>query len=98
MHAPPIEALPPNVRAALAQFAESLEAKLAGDLAAIVLYGGVAKGHFEEHASDLNLLVVLREASLAALDHVGTAAVVAQRAARVQLLILAEKDLPECVE
>jgi predicted nucleotidyltransferase len=98
MIAPPLEALPSKSQAALQQFTDRLAAGLGENLVAAVLYGGAAKGQFTENRSDLNVVVVLREASLAALDEIASAAALAQREAPLQLMILAETDLAECVE
>ncbi len=98
MPAPQLDALPPTAREAIERFAEDVAGKLGANVVSIALYGGVAKGRFEETTSDLNVLVVLGEVSLAALDQVGASAAVAERAVRVQLLTLAEGDLADCTE
>jgi hypothetical protein len=54
-------------------FAKELEATYGDDLVAVVLYGSVARGEHREGASDLNLLVLLRNAAPEALRR-GTAA------------------------
>ena len=51
----------------LERFAERLEAALGGNLVAAVLYGSAARGTWAKGRSDLNVLVVVRDASTAAL-------------------------------
>jgi len=51
----------------LERFAERLEAALGDDLVAAVLYGSAARGTWTEGRSDLNVLIVVRDASAAAL-------------------------------
>jgi hypothetical protein len=49
------------------KFAAELERVYGGDLVSAVLYGSAARGHFHEGVSDLNVLVLLRDTSAAAL-------------------------------
>jgi predicted nucleotidyltransferase len=52
---------------ALARFAERLEVALGKNLVAAVLYGSTARGTYVQGRSDLNVLVVVRDAGAAAL-------------------------------
>ena len=49
------------------RFAERLEGALGDDLVAAVLYGSAARGTYVKGRSDMNVLVVLRDASAEAL-------------------------------
>jgi len=49
------------------RFAERLEGALGDDLVAVILYGSAARGTYVKGRSDLNVLVVLRDASAEAL-------------------------------
>lgn len=51
----------------LERFAERLEGALGADLVAAVLYGSAARGSYVQGRSDLNVLVIVRDASAAAL-------------------------------
>lgn len=49
------------------RFAREMEAAYGADLASVVLYGSAARGEYRPGVSDLNVLVLLREVSPAAL-------------------------------
>jgi hypothetical protein len=56
------------------RFAREMEAAYGADLASVVLYGSAARGEYRPGASDLNLLVLLRDLSPAALRRASEAA------------------------
>ncbi len=58
------------IREDLDQFVERLQATAGANVEAVVLYGSAARNDFNEKYSDVNLLVVLREARGKALDQV----------------------------
>jgi len=94
----PTIALPPQVQPALDLFVTQLRSSLGANLVSVVLYGGVAKGRYDPAHSDVNVMVVLREAPLDALDLVAAAAAPARREITLRLLTLAERDLADCIE
>ena len=97
MAIPPIETLPTESAAALERFAATLTQRLGENLVGLFLYGGVAKGTFNEGSSNLNLMLVLREASIVALNEV-RAALPSKAEANLSLMTLTESELAECVE
>jgi predicted nucleotidyltransferase len=59
----------------------------------VALYGGVAKGRYTEGISDINVLVLLEDASFAALERLAPILTAARRAHRVAAFVLARDEL-----
>jgi hypothetical protein len=57
----------PEVDAALERLIQQIQQTAGGNLLGIALYGGLVKGRFTPGVSDINVLIVLAEASLASL-------------------------------
>jgi hypothetical protein len=57
-----------NHESVIAEFVEKMRAAAGSNLVSIILYGSAAKGDFHADYSDVNLLCVLREVSLPALN------------------------------
>ena len=91
-------ALPEPIRTGLVRFCDQLTAALGEQLLAITLYGGLAKGEFVAGNSDVNVLVVLRTASLATLDALVPALEQARNDFPLALLTLTETELPIATE
>lgn len=91
---PMFEALPQTIRARITEWANSLVSALGNDLVAIMLTGGVARGDYRIGESDVNALVVLRDASFAKLDAISSAMQAARYGARVEATIITEDELP----
>ena len=87
-------ALPTSVRDRLTEWTKSLETALGDDLVAILLTGGVARGDFRPGESDVNALIVLRDASFRKLDAISSAMQAARYGARVEPTILTQDELP----
>ena len=87
-------ALPASVRDRITEWTRSLEAALGDDLVAILLTGGVARGDFRPGESDVNALIVLRDASFEKLDAISSAMQAVRYGARVEPTILTEDELP----
>jgi len=91
---PMFQALPATVRDRIKEWTKSLEAALGDDLVAIMLTGGVARGDYRIGESDVNALIVLRDASFEKLDAISSAMQAARYGARVEPTILTEDELP----
>src|SRR5215218_4100936 len=91
---PMFEALPQTIRARITEWANSLVSALGNDLVAIALTGGVARGDYRIGESDVNALIVLRDASFAKLDAISSAMQAARYGARVEPTILTVEELP----
>lgn len=86
--------LPSTVRDRITEWAKSLESALGDDLVAILLTGGVARGDYRIGESDVNALIVLRDAGFEKLDAISSAMQAARYGARVEPTILTESELP----
>jgi len=60
--------LPATVREGLESFCAGLQDALGDQLVSIVLYGGLAKGEYVPGSSDVNVMLVFREATVEVLD------------------------------
>lgn len=87
-------ALPRSVRERLMEWTASLETALGDDLVAILLTGGVARGDYRIGESDVNAIVVVRDATFDKLDAISSAMQAARYGARVEATILTEAELP----
>lgn len=85
---------PARVLEALERLAAELSAAAGPNLAALVLYGGLARGSFRPGQSDVNVAVVLESAAPASLEPLAPALQVAWRAARIEPWIVARSELP----
>jgi predicted nucleotidyltransferase len=54
----------------ISEFVEKIQAAAGANLVSVILYGSAAEGEFHPEYSDLNLLCVLRDASLASLNKI----------------------------
>lgn len=90
---PPVSGAPPAIAAALARLKEDLVRAAGTNLAGLILYGGLARGRFRPGKSDVNVVVLLREASAPALAAIGPALRTARRTANVSPLILTPDEV-----
>jgi len=85
---------PDVVVAALDDLAAALAQAAGANLAALVLYGGLARGSFRPGRSDVNVAVVLEDAAPARVAALAPALQAAARAARVEPWIVGRAELP----
>src|SRR5882757_7857107 len=85
---------PKAVTAALESLAEALQKETAGDFAGLVLYGGLARGRFREGRSDVNVVVLLRQAGINVLARISPALRNARRAAAIEAMLLTPAEVP----
>jgi predicted nucleotidyltransferase len=83
----------PRLEEALTRLSADLRAALGGDLKAVVLYGGLAKGRYTPGFSDVNVLVVLEDASFAVLRRLAPVLTAAGRSHGVAPLVVTPADL-----
>jgi predicted nucleotidyltransferase len=86
------------LKVTLSAFVERLRAALGENLISVVLYGGAARGVFDEAASDANVMLVLREVKLPLLGSIADEADVVRREFALTLLTLTESDLADSRE
>lgn len=86
--------LAPDVSATLAAFRDALVRADSANLAALAVYGSAARGRYNPGTSDINVAIVLRDANGAALLRIAAVVHDAERASRIESLIVAESELP----
>jgi len=84
--------VPTSVTAALDLLTEELRSAAGSNLAGLILYGGLARGRYRPGRSDVNVLVLLHDASNTALASITPALRRAWRAAGVNPLLLTPAD------
>ncbi len=90
--APP--GLPAPVRERLAELQRALEPLLGDRLVALIVHGSAARGEYRPGASDVDLVVVLREAPRPLLEAIANPLQIARSAARIESMILLEAEIP----
>jgi hypothetical protein len=91
---PPASELPSQVAEPLARYVRQLTDTLGDRLVSLVLYGGLARGRYRPGVSDVNIAVVLRDVTAAALQDAAPILRAAWREIRVEPLILAASEVP----
>jgi hypothetical protein len=81
-------AVPEQVRSTLVKLSADLKAAAGSNLVGLILYGGLARGRFLPGRSDINLVVLLSDASIASLQAISPVLHQAWRASRVEPLLL----------
>lgn len=89
---------PPEVASALEKLAEELRLLAGENFAGLILYGGLARGRFRPGRSDVNLVLLLRDASVKSLEAVAQALRDAWRDVRVDAMILTPEEIPEAAD
>jgi hypothetical protein len=95
--APTLESLgaPPATAAALGRLRDDLKGMAGANMAGLILYGGLARGRYHPGKSDVNLVVLLRDASGPALAALAPLLRGAWRALQVEPLVLVPDEIPE---
>lgn len=93
--APTLESLgaPPSVATVIQRLRDELTRLAGSNLAGLILYGGLARGRFRPGRSDVNLVVLLKDASAKSLTAIAAALRAAWRAARVEPLVLTPAEV-----
>ncbi|AUX21235.1 hypothetical protein SOCEGT47_017150 [Sorangium cellulosum] len=93
-----VSRLPPEVQARLAELKASLERTLGDDLEGLLVYGSAARGGYRDGQSDVDVVVVLRDASRERLDAIANALKLARYAARIEAMILTADEIPRAAD
>ena len=93
MTARPDLELPADVAATLDALGASLRDAAGANLLGLVLYGGLARGRYNPETSDINIVVLLRDASVGALARIAEPLHAAWRAHRVEPFILTPPEV-----
>ena len=91
-------AAPPEIRAAVSRLVDDLARASGANLSGLILYGGLARGRYRAGKSDINLVVVLRDASTQSLGAIAPILRDAWRAHRVEPFILKSSEVPRLAE
>ena len=83
----------PEVDAALERLIQQIQQAAGGNLLGLALYGGLVKGRFTPGVSDVNLLIVLSEASLPVLQPLAPVLTAALRDTHVVPFVATPMDL-----
>lgn len=94
----PIETLPENLRKRLQTLQGDLVRALGDNLVSLLVFGSAARGEFREEVSDIDLVVVLKEASPAALESISNPLQVARNAGRIESMILVADEIPRAAD
>jgi hypothetical protein len=84
---------PPAVALALDRLKSELSRAAGNNFAGLIVYGGVARGRYRPGRSDVNVVVLLRDASAAMLAAIAPALRAARRSANVAPLILSAAEV-----
>jgi predicted nucleotidyltransferase len=87
-----------TTRARLRELESTLKTALGDALVSLVVYGSAARGGYQEGRSDVDVAVVLREASRATLLAIANALQVARYSARIESIILTEAEIPRSTD
>jgi hypothetical protein len=100
MQGPSLEELgaPPATAAALNRLRDDLARAAGTNLVGLILYGGLARGRYRPGKSDINLVVLLRDASAASLAAIGPPLQAAWRALRVEPFLLTSDEITRAAQ
>ncbi len=90
--------IPAIVQEGQARLCAQLVEALGDQLVAVILYGGLSKGEYIPDTSDVNLMIVLGEVTVVALDKVAPIIRAGVRDFRLAPLLLCESDLRRSAE
>lgn len=93
-----LAALPPQVRDRLEAFRHGLRDVLGDNLEAMLIYGSVAFGAWNESTSDVDVIIVLRDDRRELLDAIGHAVRLARYAARIEAMILRRDEIADAAD
>jgi hypothetical protein len=93
-----IPGAPASIVAAIEKLKDELVRTAGKNLVGLILYGGLARGRYRPGKSDVNVVVLLEDASAPALVAVAPALRTAWRAAGVDPLVLTPAEVPRAAE
>lgn len=84
---------PPDVERVLQQLVADLRSAAGSNLVGVALYGGLAKGRYTPGISDVNVLIVVRDAGLDALEPLAPLLTAARRTGQIASFVATPADL-----
>jgi hypothetical protein len=94
----PIPGAPAEIAAEIDRLTNALTQAAGPNLAGLILYGGLARGRFRPGNSDVNVVVLLHDASFSALIEIAPALQTARRSAGVAPMILTPSEVSEAAD
>lgn len=88
-----LDALPTAVRQRLDEWTKSLTKELEGDLVGIIVHGSAVRGEYRAGESDVDVVVVVRDASFEKLGAISNAMQLARYSARIEAMIITEQEI-----
>ncbi|MGA9771104.1 MAG: nucleotidyltransferase domain-containing protein [Blastocatellia bacterium] len=89
---------PAEIRARIAELCEELVAAAGANLRGLILYGGLARGRYRPGKSDINLIVLISDASTESLAAIAPALRAGWRAVRVEPFIIKASEVARLAE
>jgi len=93
-----LDKLPAPMRRRIDELKKSLESALGDELACLLVYGSAARGEYKDGRSDIDILVVLKEAGRGTLDAIANPLQLARGAARIEAMILTAGEIPRAAD
>lgn len=93
-----IATLPTRTRGHVERLVKELETHAAKDLAAVVVYGSLARGGFDADHSDIDLVIVLADDSRKILTAIAPALELARAAARIEAMVLRADEIAHAAD
>jgi len=87
-----------STKAKLDQLASSLTKTLGDNLVALVVHGSAVRGGWRDGASDVDLVLVLRDDAESVLAAIGPALELARSSARIETMILTAAEIPRSAD
>ncbi len=88
----------PAVQQKLEELTKTLESKLGKNLVGVVVHGSAVRGGWRAGASDVDIVVVLAEATQQALEAIGPALELARFSARIEAMLLTRDEIPRSAD
>lgn len=88
----------PAVQQKLHELTKTLESKLGANLVGLVVHGSAVRGGWKAGASDVDIVVVLAEATRQALEAIAPALELARFSARIEAMILTRDEIPRSAD
>jgi len=87
-----------TVQARLEELAKTLEKTLGKNLVGLVVHGSAVRGGWRAGASDVDLVIILDDATQQALESIGPALELARFSARIEAMIVTKAEIPRSAD
>jgi predicted nucleotidyltransferase len=90
--------LSPSLQSRVETFVADVKASAGSALYSVLVFGSAARGGFDEGRSDIDVVIVLADASRKHLDALSNTLVSARNAARIECVILGKDEIPRAAD